>query len=113
MNASVSTSTSSKCPRCSAANFSTDTTCRRCGYILGASRHEPAIEPVPDKPRRSLLRWVLWIAGVAWLIVFIWSRSLIFTSEPLETDKRWQINTAIDMLQQAGFTREAFVLKNL
>ena len=112
MNAPASAST--KCPQCAAINFAADATCRRCGYILGfGNRYEPIAASVPDKPRRSLFRWTLWTAGVAWLIIFVWSRSLIFTSEPLETSRRWQINTAIDMLEQAGFSREAFVLKNL
>ena len=111
MNAPASNSL--KRPKCALTNFTSETTCRRCGYILGLGNRYETIAAIPDKPRRSLLRWILWIAGVAWLIVFVWSRSLIFTSEPLETGKRWQINTAIDLLQQSGFSREAWVLRNV
>jgi hypothetical protein len=102
-----------KCPQCSLINLATDSSCRRCGaYLPLSSVAADLYDPTP-RDSRGLLRWMLWIAGVAWVIVFIWSRSLVFTSEALDTDRRWQVNTAIDVLQQAGFSREAFVLKNL
>jgi hypothetical protein len=95
-------------------NFSNETTCRRCGDILGLANRYDAIAQAPtEERRRGLLRWILWIAGVAWLIVFLWSRSLVFTSEPLEETKLWQVNDAIALLAKAGFSHEAFVLKNL
>jgi len=50
---------------------------------------------------------------MTWLIVFVWSRSLIFTSEPLEMHKRWQVNDATGLLEHAGFSREVFVLRHL
>ena len=39
--------------------------------------------------------------------------SLIATSTPLEASQKQQVATAIDLLAQKGFTREAFLLRNL
>src|SRR5262245_13195735 len=81
-----------KCPQCGLVNFSSDFECRRCQSSL--RRSVPEFGTTGEPGRRSPGRWVLWIAGVAWLIVFVWSRSLIFTSEPLEEQRRWQVNDA-------------------
>jgi hypothetical protein len=96
-------------------NFAVDDSCRRCGasLMLPATVPGGATGELAEPGPRSLGRWLLWIAGMTWLIVFVWSRSLIFTSEPLEQTRRWQVNTAIGLLDQAGFSREVFVLKNL
>ena len=104
-----------KCTQCSLVNFAVDESCRRCGAALTLPDAAPgaAIGGLVEPRPRSLGRWLLWIAGVTWLIVFVWSRSLIFTSEPLEQTRRWQVNDAIALLDQAGFSREVFVLKNL
>ena len=104
-----------KCTQCSLVNFAVDDSCRRCGAALTLPDAAPAsaIGGLAEPRPRSLGRWLLWIGGVTWLIVFVWSRSLIFTSEPLEQSKRWQVNDAIALLDQAGFSREVFVLKNL
>jgi len=104
-----------KCAQCSLVNFAVDDSCRRCGAALTLPDAAPgaAIGGLAEPRPRSLGRWLLWIAGVTWLIVFVWSRSLIFTSEPLEQTRRWQVNDAIALLDQAGFSREVFVLKNL
>ena len=104
-----------KCAQCSLVNFAVDDSCRRCGAALTLPDAAPgaAIGGLVEPRPRSLGRWLLWIAGVTWLIVFVWSRSLIFTSEPLEQTRRWQVNDAIALLDQAGFSREVFVLKNL
>ena len=104
-----------KCTQCSLVNFAVDESCRRCGASLTLPAAAPgvAVEEVAEPGPRSLGRWLLWIAGVTWLIVFVWSRSLIFTSEPLEQTRRWQVNDAIGLLDRAGFSREVFVLKNL
>jgi hypothetical protein len=106
--------TSVKCAQCSLVNFAVDESCRRCGAsLMPAAAPGAAIGELAEPGPRSPGRWLLWIAGMTWLIVFVWSRSLIFTSEPLEQTRRWQVNTAIGLLDQAGFSREVFVLKNL
>jgi hypothetical protein len=101
-----------KCPQCGLANFAADFECRRCQSSLRRQELFQA-EVVAGPGRRSLVRWAIWIVGVTWLIVFIWSRSLIFTSEPLEMRKRWQVNDAIGVLERAGFSREVFILRHL
>ena len=46
------------------------------------------------------------------LIVFLWSRSLLLTSEPITEDQRVIVRQAIAVLAQAGFTREVVMLRH-
>ena len=57
-------------------------------------------------------RRLLWLAGVIVLIVFLWSRSLLLTSEPISDDQRLIVTQAIGVLAEAGFSREVVMLRH-
>ena len=73
-------------------------------------------EPEPAESERSVsgvvARRLLWLAGMIVLIVFLWSRSLLMTSEPISADQRQMVMQAIALLEQAGFSREVVMLRH-
>jgi hypothetical protein len=102
-----------KCAQCGLVNSAVHETCRRCGAVLIQAdpiEQETAVEPIR---KHGVRRRVLWFIGVTWLIVFVWSRSLVFTSDALETNQRYAVARAITLLDQAGFSKEVFVLRQL
>jgi hypothetical protein len=105
------------CAQCGNVNFATDEACRRCHAALLPAvpvAALAAIEPVVEHGREhSLRRRLLWFIGITWLIVFIWSRSLVFTSEPPTLEQRRVVTRAIVILERAGFGKEVFVLRSL
>ncbi len=105
-----------KCAKCGLVNTAADEQCRRCGEILTDeepldSLPEEAPEKAPKK--RSLLQRITWIVGATLTILIIWYVSLLVSSDGLQPDQREKVNKAIALLQEAGFTREVFVLKRL
>jgi len=70
----------------------------------------------PAEPERSasgaVARRLLWLAFTIVLIVFVWSRSLLLTSEPITEDQRQMVRQAIAVLAQAGFSREVVMLRH-
>jgi len=107
--------TRKKCPQCGLVNAAADGVCRRCGVELDAEPLAPSDTPGKAAPRksRSFLKRVAFIAGATLTILLIFYLSLIFTSDGLQPAERDQIQRAIAILGQKGFSREAFVLKQL
>jgi hypothetical protein len=106
-----------RCARCGLINFAAAETCRRCHSPLDAVAVGPAagdLEPAESQRSASgaLARRLLWVAGIFVLMVFLWSRSLLLTSEPITEDQRVIVRQAIAVLAQAGFTREVVMLRH-
>ena len=59
---------------------------------------------------RSFGQWILWIGGVTVVILLGAYGSLLVTSDGLDADQGAAVRRAIDVLDQAGFSREASVL---
>jgi hypothetical protein len=106
-----------KCANCGLVNLATDEQCRRCAARmtdegpLDSLPREPAPAEAPKK--RRLLQRIIWIGGATLIVLIIWYVSLLVSSDGLQPDQREKVNSAIALLQQAGFTREVFVLKRL
>jgi hypothetical protein len=107
-----------KCAECGLVNAGSDVVCRRCGAPLD----EPEIEVSADfaerqdgtvKKTRTLWKRLVWVVGATLTILVIWYLSLLFTSDGLQQNQRDQVHAAIAVLDQKGFTREAFVLRYL
>src|SRR3954469_3458494 len=92
-----------KCAGCGLVNFSVNQTCRRCGAPLAAPQEIAEALPVEPQARKSLSRRLLWIAGVTVALIFLWSRSLLLTSEPIDANQRQLVLQAIRLIERAGF----------
>ena len=106
-----------KCGKCGLVNSGNDEVCRRCGEPLILSDDAPPSTyetPTTEKPKgRTFLRRVVWVVTATLLILIVWYASLLITSDRLKPDQRAKVQSAIDLIQQGGFTREAFILKHL
>ena len=101
-----------KCSHCGLVNSTTDQMCRRCGAsLLG----EPAPESVSEgvKPKRGSVRRLIWILSTTLILLFAWYLSLLASSDRLGFDRRKVVENAVIALEQKGFGKEAFVLRNL
>lgn len=101
-----------KCARCGLVNAWEDRVCRRCAGPLMVSA---ALEAESDggKPRRSLLRRLVWVVSTTLILLVAWYLSLLGSSEHLSYDRRKIVADAVSVLTQKGFGKEAFVLRNL
>jgi len=106
-----------KCPDCGLVNVGSDKTCRRCGTALHEEEfiEHPTTElAVPLKPKkRSLLKRLLWIVSATAILLMIFYASLLFSADKPNPNQLGQIQSAIDLLQMRGFSREAFVLNHV
>ena len=106
-----------KCPDCGLVNVGSDKTCRRCGTALHEEEfiEHPRTElAVPLKPKkRSLLKRLLWIISATAILLMIFYASLLFSADKPNPNQLGQIQSAIDLLQMRGFSREAFVLNHV
>ena len=99
-----------RCPHCGIANFADGGACRRCGEFLLASR--PAAAAAADH-EPSTLRRIGAMAGTVALVMFAWWASLFVTSEGLDPEQRLMVYRAVDLLEQRGFRKEVFALRNV
>lgn len=102
-----------KCAQCGLVNAPADETCRRCAGALnlitsiqGASRDEPV-------QKRGLGQRLLWVGGTTLALLFAWYLSMLLTSSELDFDRRQTVGQAVALLQQQGFSKQAFVLRHL
>jgi hypothetical protein len=106
-----------KCAGCGLINFATAGECKRCGAALfgrgdvladgedagGAGRGS----------RRGPLRKVLAGCGLSFFLLVGCYVSLLETSEPATFDQRQLVYRAVDLIEQGGFARDAFLLRRL
>ena len=110
----------SKCPQCGLVNFAGAAECKRCGAALGAppgpapagEACEARAEGAPEGGR-SLPRRVLAGLGLSALAVFGWYLSLLATSQRATYDQREQVERAVAVIERAGLSRDAFLLRHL
>ena len=108
-----------KCPACGLVNAGSDETCRRCGTLLSgeAKPDEPQTDTTPFAGevtrKRNLLSRVVWILGTTLIVLVVGYASLLISSDELQPDQHEKVQKVIAVLEQAGFTREVFILKRL
>jgi hypothetical protein len=102
-----------KCPDCGLVNAKTDEACRRCGALLlgVTSSADETVENIVEK--RGIGRRLIWISGTTILLLFSFYLSLLLTSDDLGFQQRETVSSAIAVLQDKGFQKQAFVLNNL
>jgi hypothetical protein len=101
-----------KCAQCGLVNFAVSDACRRCNAVLIDAAPAEAEVPVSSNRRRSPGRQLLWLAGVIVSLIFLWSRSLLLTSVPIDAGQRQLVMEAVTLLEHAGFSREMVVLRH-
>ncbi len=98
------------CPHCKLYNELKEFNCRRCRKSLSATRAEVVgSDSNLFTPRRVLTR----ISLLAGFFLIAWYASLRTTSAPLNLEQRQSVEHAINVLQQRGFTTEAFLLRRM
>jgi hypothetical protein len=116
-----------KCHGCGLVNFAHASECKRCAAPLEPAfahaafdaapspvfEFEAAAEPLEGKRRRGLLRRALWVLGVTFALLVGCHASLLFSSTAATYDEREQVARAVALIERAGFTRDAFLLKRL
>ena len=106
-----------KCPGCGLVNAGSDEACRRCGAALHEEEFIAAanLEAVPPvKPRkRTLLKRLVWIISTTAILLIIFYASLLLSADKPNPDQLVKIQSAIDLIQARGFSREAFVLNHV
>lgn len=105
---------SRKCPRCKLINFAEAEVCKRCGAPLtegnGSTLEENASA---GRGRFWLIKRALVVLGVVFGILLIFYGSLLKSSDPLSYDEQQVVKSSINVLEQSGFNREVFVLRNM
>jgi hypothetical protein len=100
------------CAQCGLVNFAVNDVCRRCGAALDDPEpidREPAVESAgPPGLRRRLL----WVAGVTIALIFLWSRSLLLTSDAIDDAQSQSVRQSIRLLEHAGFAKEVVALRH-
>jgi hypothetical protein len=105
-----------QCGNCGLVNASADEACRRCGALLADEPVPQATSstlPIEKTKKRGFLTRMIWVLGATLVLLTIWYASLLISSDGLQSDQRQKVNRAIALLQQAGFTREVFILNHL
>jgi|SRR5437870_2660864 len=103
-----------KCGSCGLVNLATDESCRRCGVPLNVP-----VEIIEEQPleapieKRSFARRLIWILSTTLFILTIWYASLLLSADDLTPDQRETITRATNVLDQRGFSSNAFVLRHL
>lgn len=101
-----------KCSHCGLVNFADADACRRCTAVLFERPARAAEAPVQTGGGLVVIRLGA-ILGVVLAVLVGWWASLIATSVPLDDDQKVVVSDAITLLDDRGFSREAFVLRRL
>ena len=99
-----------KCPHCGIVNFADGGACRRCGEVVFAPR--PIVRAVAEAEPSALRRLGAILATVV-VILVAWWVSLFATSEGLDPEQQVIVYRAVDLLEEKGFTKEVFALRNV
>ncbi len=104
--------TSAKCPQCGLVNFAGAEECGRCGASVAGGESEGFVEGA-GKRRRSLLRKVLSGLALSAFVLLGFHVSLLATSEAANFEQKRSVLRAVALVEEAGFGREAFLLRRL
>lgn len=102
-----------RCAHCGSVNFGDAGTCRRCRVDLLTESSAPSTTDASGSRVRANRRPIIFVAVTVLFASFAWSRSLLLTSTPIDEDQRLVVMRAVDVLDQAKFSREAFLLRHI
>lgn len=100
------------CPNCHLVNFPHAEECVRCRQNLSEyTISEAAAKTTSSKS--TILRRAIICVVVCFLVVFGFYLSMIFTSSSLKYDEKQKIQSAINILEEKGYTKDVFLLRRL
>lgn len=102
-----------KCPNCQLVNFSHAEECARCQFNLTEVSSLAENQPKAASFRFKILRRAAVCAAVCLTALLGFYLSLLFTSASLKYDEKKQIEKAIAVLNEKGFSKEVFLLEYL
>ena len=100
------------CPNCNLVNFPHAEECVRCRHKLD----EAVFQDTAAKSKSSkstILRRAIICVAVCVLVIFGFYLSMIFTSSSLKNDEKQKIQSAINILEEKGYTKDVFLLRRL
>jgi hypothetical protein len=99
-----------RCPNCRLVNFPHTDECARCQFDLVevSSLQE---DTQKKRPRSKIFRRAIICFFICFLAISGFYLSLIFTSAPLSYEEKIQIEKAIAVLEEKGFSSEVFLLR--
>lgn len=102
-----------KCPNCRLVNFSHTNECARCRQNLTEVSSIDERETKSASSKFRILRRAAVCAAVCFAALLGFYLSLLFTSSSLDYDEKKQIEKAIAVLDEKGFSKEVFLLEYL
>jgi hypothetical protein len=97
-----------KCLNCKLVNFPTAETCLRCQSQL-SEIVENKQEIVSEKNHTMLKRAIVCVAMIIFVLLGFYV-SLVFSAKSLSYEEKQKVNSAIKILEQKGFSKEATML---
>ena len=101
-----------KCPNCRLINFNDASSCKRCQYDLIEVSSKEA-ESGKSFVKSKILKRAAVCASVCLAVICGFYLSLIFTSKSLSYDEKGTVYRAAAVLEEKGFSKEAFLLDHL
>jgi hypothetical protein len=80
--------------------------------ITSEFRNPPVASVIDGSSSRHLRRLIWRFPLLTLLAIFLWSRSLLLTSAPINADQRQAVMEAIRLIDDAGFDREVAILRH-
>lgn len=99
-----------KCPRCSLKNLPRSRSCVRC--LLEFEEVASSEEPMSSSLGRKILRRAVAFFVICIVTIAGFYLSLLLSARPLSAEESAKVETAIDILDRAGFKTEVHYLRN-
>lgn len=102
-----------KCPNCQLINFSHSEECTRCLCNLIEVSSLQGNQAQSGDSKFKIVRRAMVCAAVCFAALLGFYLSLVLTSAPLDYNEKKQVENAIEILDEKGFSKEVFLLKYL
>jgi hypothetical protein len=102
-----------KCPNCQLVNYSHSEECVRCLFNLIEVSSFAENQKTGASSKLRILRRAIICATVCFTVLLGFYLSLLLTSTSLSYDEKKQIEKAVKVLDEKGFSKEVFLLQYL
>ncbi len=102
-----------KCPNCQLVNYSHSEECVRCLFNLVEVSSFTENQKTGANLKLRILRRAIICAAVCFIVLLGFYLSLLLTSASLSYDEKKQIEKAVKILDEKGFSKEVFLLQYL